>query len=279
MHNSSPSDGVLHVFLTRFNVVTGGREQRLRQRDGWLAGRFELFDQFCFPSMRAQTRQDFVWLVFFDHETPDEFKQRIAECAAWSNFQPVWVDQWNHSVVEHAINARIRPHHEWLLTSRLDNDDGIHTRFVETLRENAAPGRIGFYNFSNGLIYRNGCIYEHVDLSNAFASFLEPVKDYRTAWQIQHHELHKAGQVYQLPLPHAWFQVVHGGNVSNRVKGRRIPHAYWAAAYPQFAGLNRASESAAAFAFDRFVGRPYRVCRENLIRLVKPLIRRQPVRK
>src|SRR5579871_5907063 len=73
------ADKLKHFLLTRFNVAAPGREQAIRLRPGWLAGRFDLFRKYCLPSVAGQTRQDFEWLVFFDDQTPEEYRCVISE--------------------------------------------------------------------------------------------------------------------------------------------------------------------------------------------------------
>ena len=77
-----------HVIMTRFNMPTPGRESHIRSRPGWLAGRFELFERYCLPSIAAQTTRDFHWVVYFDVETPPEFRARIEACRAVFPFVP-----------------------------------------------------------------------------------------------------------------------------------------------------------------------------------------------
>ncbi len=48
-----------HLILTRFNLATPGRESAIRNRPGWLAERFDLFERICLPSVASQTCRDF----------------------------------------------------------------------------------------------------------------------------------------------------------------------------------------------------------------------------
>lgn len=70
-------DQVAHIILTRFNVPTKGREADVRARNGWLERRFQLFDQYCLPSVSAQTVRDFRWIIYFDRATPALFRAQI----------------------------------------------------------------------------------------------------------------------------------------------------------------------------------------------------------
>ena len=54
-----------HVFLTRFNLPSGGTEARIRARETWLAERWTLFERYCAPSVAAQTSDRFRWIIYF----------------------------------------------------------------------------------------------------------------------------------------------------------------------------------------------------------------------
>jgi hypothetical protein len=215
-----------HVIMTRFNLATPGRESDIRNRPGWLAGRFDLFERYCLPTLAAQTVQDFEWVIYFDEGTPAEFRERIERCRAVRPFTPYYTplfpaDGWPRSLRETLPAPR-----PWLLTTRLDNDDGLAVDFVARLhaavRTAGAPER-GSFNFTNGFIMEGPRLYALAHPSNAFGSWLEPWDDaMRTAPSIHHMHMAEHGPVTQIDGPGAWLQVVHGGNVSNRVRGRRV---------------------------------------------------------
>ena len=72
-----------HYIITRFNLPifqakVAGKESTSCSKE-YLQYRFELFEKYCMPSIMNQTCQNFKWLVLFDINTPDEFKQRITK--------------------------------------------------------------------------------------------------------------------------------------------------------------------------------------------------------
>ena len=75
-----------HLILTKFNVRSFP-DLKPGCDPTWLERRFNLFDQYCFPSVYHQSNQSFKWLIFFDIDTPTLFKKRIeAYAAKWNNF-------------------------------------------------------------------------------------------------------------------------------------------------------------------------------------------------
>ena len=126
----------VHVILTRFNLATPGRESAIRNQPGWLAGRFELFERYCLPTLAAQrgvSAGGFRWIVYFDDGTPEPFRARIEACRRVADFHPFFTpifpgEQWGISArAVLAAEGRAAP---WLLSTRLDNDDGLAVDFV-----------------------------------------------------------------------------------------------------------------------------------------------------
>jgi hypothetical protein len=90
-----------HFIVTRFNLplfkakVDGKVVGNLDET--WLAGRFDLFERYCLPSVKGQTCQDFRWIVLFDAATPEHFKKRIETLKAeYDRLIPCFVD--SHSL-------------------------------------------------------------------------------------------------------------------------------------------------------------------------------------
>jgi len=222
----APADVLTHVIQTRFNLATPGREHAIRNRAGWLEGRFAMFQDICLPAMAAQTCTDFTWIVYFDKDTPQAFKDRIEELRGVVPFVPYYTglfqaEGWNRSIGE-VLDART----PLLLTTRLDNDDALASDYVaraqEAARAHADKVPLSL-NFAQGFIRTETAVYEVTHPSNAFFSRLSRWDDdMRTAMSILHMTIADHGAVVQLGGQGAWLQVVHGDNVSNRVRGRRV---------------------------------------------------------
>lgn len=221
-------DKFSHVIITRFNLPTSGKEATLRCTPTWLEDRFALFDRYCFPSVAAQSCLDFYWIVLFDEETPVHFKKRIESYKNKFNlFYPYYTCLFPGTGWAEIVRNVLGDHHEpWLLSTNLDNDDSLAEdhiyRLQQTVRSTGAFCR-GAFNMMNGAILANSRLYKCVHRSNAFASWFEPYDNQmRTAPSIAHMTFALHGPVIQIDGPVAWLQVVHGNNVSNKVRGRRI---------------------------------------------------------
>ncbi len=270
-----------HVILTRFNLATPGRESDLRNRPGWLARRFEIFERHCLPAVAAQagvdTARDFTWIIFFDKDTPQAFKDRVERCRAVQPFHPYYTglfpaEGWPNAVRE-VLGDHVAP---WLLTTRLDNDDGLARDYVARLHAavRGAPRVRGAFNFTHGFVLGEGRLYAHTHPSNAFASWLEPFDaGARTANSIPHMDLAQHGTVTQVGGPGAWLQVIHGENVSNKIRGRRIDPKAALERFPAEVLGPLAPAGAAGIAIENLVLTPLRDLRDRALALRRARVR------
>lgn len=239
------SRAITHVLLTRFNLATPGRESRLRLKPDWLGHRFDLFERHCLPCVAEQETPPDRWLIFFDKATPQPFRDRIERCRGTVPFTPVFCDptedaDWKQTIFG-ALHDGVE---EWLLTTRLDNDDGLARDFCRRLRDAArteldrragqGPGRV-VLNFTAGVVLAGDRLYLHHHPSNAFASLLEPWASALTIVHWPHMVLSSHAPVEQIAGPPGWLQVVHDRNVSNRVRGWRIDASEIAELFPDTA--------------------------------------------
>lgn len=270
MHRLS-NENVSHIIFTRFNVRSGGKEKSIRDKTGWLKERYELFDIYCFPSVAAQSQTDFIWIVFFDDQTPEEYvKQNEIYHLKFPNFHPVYVSEWTTEIVRGKLQEVIPDGAEWLLTTRLDNDDGLHKDFIKTLRASSFTDKT-YFNFPDGLTYSDGNGYKHRDESNAFLSYVEPVENFEGVWKHAHPEVIKKFHVEQLSLPYAWLQVIHGGNVSNKVRGTVEDPTKWSSGYGSLNRLKLNDFGGIGQLVDQWIMSPLRNFRDFMIRSLKKL--------
>lgn len=266
--------GIDHVLLTRFNLPSVGPESLIRARDGWLQDRVQLFERFTVPSVSSQTAAGkFGWLVFFDHESPVWLIDRLRPLVERGIFTPIYGDQFtSQEVVTHA-RSLTGGRGSVLITTNLDNDDGLAVDFIERLQRLARPGETTALYLRNGLILAGDRAYLRHDPQNAFASVAEPWEGARTVWRDWHNMLHKHMAVRADGGRPAWLQVVHSRNVSNRVRGSLVDPAAYQSAFPgHLEGLVRPSRG--ALIYDRGVRIPLRETREGLRGAAKEVLLR-----
>ena len=228
-----------HLVITRFNLRQDEGARPYQHDADWLEHRFELFERFCYPSLREQTVQAFEWLVLFDDATPPAARARIERLAAWPNFRPVFVPHEARSRCRAAAVAALEKRPQILVTTRLDSDDAVRSDFIERVQRAATVpvNRPTVLAFPIGFVWHRQRSYLDWQPSNAFSSLVEPVGGsasypIKTIYTGSHSLQHQLGRVVWLSAAPAWMQVVHGTNLENRRRGLRWPTA----ALPAWAG-------------------------------------------
>ncbi len=216
-----------HIVLTRFNVrlcfspVSDSDPQ-------WLEHRFGLFDRFCYPCMRAQSNQNFKWLVLFDKNTSAQFRRRIDQYAKWDRFIPIFVESFADTNLDYVVRAHISAKSKYLITSRIDNDDAFCTTFINDVQSVIDQRTPTVINFTEGLLLDlvQGKLYRRFHRSNPFISLVEEVGPDRlsTVWGAEHNRASRLGTVRQIGGQAAWLQIVHDKNALNEVvEGWQVP--------------------------------------------------------
>jgi hypothetical protein len=232
-----------HLLITRWNlgVYSGNGNQLNRER--WMEVRLNLFARWCAPSVRAQTVQDFDWLLLIDPATPTSWRERIVNAAAFARARLVEVSH-DGKVSERPIPAiadtirrHVDPAAELLLTTRLDNDDALHRCAMERMRaELACQEPPCFADLQNGYFRRaNGKRMGQVDClrfengGTPFMSLIEPIEPSsppRTVYCTCHGLVREFGRVHHIEGEPAWIHVCHRGPGRNakadKVRGRLV---------------------------------------------------------
>lgn len=230
-----------HFIITRFNVNIYPIDFPERLEDTWLSMRFELFQKYCFPTVRAQQNQDFTWLVLFDEQTPAYFLGLIRAFSKYQNFVPVYCGAYD-TIMPTVVDRMqtVAPDADWFVTTRLDNDDALSTGFVQCLHEvvksmdekSLQPSDTLYINFPNGLQLFDGDFYDFKDVTNAFVSLVERRATPHTVFWVDHPAIYDVAPVMQAETQPLWLQNVHDINVYNYVRGEKIDGAEYLEKFP-----------------------------------------------
>jgi len=217
---------VTHLILTRFNCRFDAAWTSVALDPAWLGPRFELFEQYCLPSVLAQDCQNFTWILFFDEETPAPFRQKAQALHSMGagNIRPIFVRRLTGDIIRQTIGDHINRGASHVITTRLDNDDGLATDFISRLQAAFRPIQGKEYlNVTEGFILCDGRIYRQSDPHNAFVSLVEPTDGkIEGVWTWPHTEIGRHAPVRQIGGGPGWLQIIHGTNVSNKVRGVRV---------------------------------------------------------
>ena len=228
---------IQHFVLTRFNLRLKSFDKFCEWRGGdpgYLEKRFELFERYCLPSMKAQT-VDFKWLVFFSEMTPEPFKARARAYAGECNsYEAVFVGDsipcdtdGAATCMMNEIVKRLATDTDYYVVSRIDNDDAFNMYALGWIRDTALEK-----------IVNDSCekFYVVMPYGNAYIAEQSFTQDYKWDWNHfptlvcrkgildnpfwrSHDSIRKTGvPVVRVPNRHAWLEVVNGTNAKNDLR-------------------------------------------------------------
>lgn len=248
-----------HFLITRFNVKrvpllnpersTLDKNSKTVLTNEWMDKRFKLFQNYCLPSITSQSNQEFIWLIYFGSEdTKPKYKQLIQNLSQDNScFIAKYVKDSRemNQAVKTDISKLIDKETDFLITTRIDNDDALHEDAIEKIQKT-------FYNNIDELIIQKQYQKIGINLKKGYCLQVEPY------FEITKHELtsspfvslvEKLDHTHQkfytvISQPHQsfteqtefpliqidnycyWIQVIHDNNVSNIVKGFPIYDKY-----------------------------------------------------
>lgn len=238
-----------HFLVTRWNLLdptTDIYNYGIDDPDAWVRRRANLFEKYCLPSVMNQTCQNFTWLLAFSQKTPPDITRR------YRNLK-------NIKIIYEFPRDWLRKNYsgEYLLTSRLDNDDIYEPDFVEkvqnNVKESAKVGSVG-----NRIIDIDGVQWDmksnkwydsgRAAPNSPFMSLFENTKkDYysidpkfglikekiKTVLYCSHTKMTRHFVSAKIPKP-LYIQCIHHENLANKINGGDLSVAdtqYWKSKY------------------------------------------------
>jgi hypothetical protein len=221
------SKGPGQLLITRFNVQLHEGSTKPGIRDEWLLQRLPLFETICAPSVARQAGPTRPWLVLIDSDTPDWARRRIAAAGNNCDLRLVEViGQINDQRIgEIASSHWPEGTTDTLITSRLDNDDAISDRYLEIVFTIGVERGPGLLNARHGFQMTNNRLYRLNDPKSPFLTMVETRSIARppiTAFCVPHWRASEFMSVHQIASSGLWVQTLHGDNIANNLRGRRV---------------------------------------------------------
>lgn len=217
-----------HFLITRFNLrnpewdVTKNNEALLDEK--WMEERLELFENFCFPSVVNQSNKNFKWLLFFDTNTSEKFRQKISKIIDNNSLViPFYIDgmpKFQESILFYLNQNTID--REFLITSRIDNDDCIHKDFINEIQKKFNKQEFLAIDNINGYtlqIEPSIILGKKEHIFNPFISLIERNQQPKTVWHYVHNMWKKEPRLIHLSEKRLWLSVIHGKNKVNEFDG------------------------------------------------------------
>lgn len=228
-----------HFLITRFNLrVDAWKDDKKGNpvlSDRWMEKRFDLFSNYCLPSVINQVNKNFTWLLFFDTSTSEKQKEKIKELTTpYSFVKVVFID--GHDMLQESCVKEIKDYlsggEKYVLTTRLDNDDALSIYYIENIQKVAKENKGRFlidpqYGYQIDVIKNPPIVRNYHRKSSQFISLKENVDDIKTIFSRSHNGWEGVERVVTInekkPL---WVEVVHDSNKLNTHISSSLPFSY-----------------------------------------------------
>lgn len=219
-----------HYLVTRFNVPASRWHQDRSGRPTldaeWMRHRLDLFEKFCLPTIQGQSEKNFHWLLYCDVKTNPDDLQKI------------------NSLIQNIPNARIRhvahmddlivdfknfitsAATEFIITSRLDNDDGLSVDYISSVQKLFKEKDQHLVNFCTGISYD---IHNRVLTSNPkfflnhYGSLIEnkkPADELITIMGFHHTAPPAMVSIENVTGNIRWLKIIHDRNAKSQQRGK-----------------------------------------------------------
>lgn len=229
-----------HIILTRFNVRHDNSSMPPSQK--WMDKRIHLFENYCFPSIVNQSNQEFKWIVYIDRQTEPKYVEIFQRFSRdLSNILIIPTDSWEQVMKKNLhsdVLKLVSDDSEFVITTRLDNDDAVHENFIQIIQQNflkfvesnKCKDTKFAINLTKGYCLQVEPNYEltlRTHVSNPFISLVESLtkdKHFLTVLHLWHdnYATQTDFPLIQVDTIPYWIQVIHSTNISNQVVGYPI---------------------------------------------------------
>jgi hypothetical protein len=177
-----------HFIITRFNLRVN-LPSMSKDKSGnevltaeWLEHRLRLFMNYCLPSVVNQSTYNFLWIIYFDENTPESIKAKNSSLEnEYKNILKIIYADGYDDFLRHYSTDILSLCPEGLshvITTRLDNDDIVHTDFVKRIQDQFAGQDFSAVNFTKILMMspdNKNKLYIDFIFSNHFISLIEKI--------------------------------------------------------------------------------------------------------
>lgn len=175
------NDKIKYFIITPVKISSAGQIKPWKVEAYNFEYRMNIFKKYTYPSIMNQSDLDFEWICTSSTSclNPSEI-QELKNIKGVTNlfFNEEETSEWFKHTMNY-IKSKIKKRHEFLITTKLDNDDAYHINFVKKIKEYANQ-------CSNKLLvtYQTGIQYDLVNkksylytqqTSNPFITLIEKI--------------------------------------------------------------------------------------------------------
>jgi len=223
-----------HILITRFNLSSQNREwtnSYAHIKEEWMKHRWDLFTQYCLPSIINQSTKNFTWFIYFDKTTSNSFREKIGALSQKHPFIfPIFIESYEVFMANLSLDILKVKENETthFISSRIDNDDCFHRDAIKTIQRQFSGQDYQLINLAKGLCLQTippflASTYSYY--SGPFVSLIEKMPlegNLKTVMEKDHHDYFHEQVVTQIESDTYWVQVIHKYNIANKMRGRPV---------------------------------------------------------
>jgi hypothetical protein len=218
-----------HYLITRFNVpVKNWNKDKAGHKvldDAWMEERIGLFKKYCVPTIANQSLKKFTWLIYCDLKTSPQYLASIQQAIISIPGATIrYVDHFDHLLIDLRQLLSEDPS-LYVITSRLDNDDGLGPQFISDIQAHFTPTDKMIINFTKGVLYdATKHIVTEIRFSrfNHYGSLIEEKKPGHpliTVVGYPHGQPPEGHQVINIASRFSWLKIIHERNMASKTNG------------------------------------------------------------
>jgi hypothetical protein len=214
-----------HYLITRFNVKIDGLGPELfpasARTPDWEATRLQLFTQYCAASVNGQSNRNFTWLLCCDPDSSSGLLEGIRHAIANGiTYEIMLVRDFSEMLKQLKTKCNAAPT-DFVITTRLDNDDGISRDFIQAIQSNFNTEHNTIINLLGGVHYQQDKgIFTHLRYSakNSFMSLVENKSTgIQTVLAFKHLTPGDDKRIINVPVRFAFWMTLHDQNAAQRM--------------------------------------------------------------
>lgn len=218
-----------HYLITRFNVPVKNwdldKSGRPTLDNAWMEERMQLFQTYCVPTVRQQTEQNFVWIVYCDRNTSPAYLDLIRRSISTVQHAEVRLADDFDELLHDLRLLLAKAQTPFVITSRVDNDDGLGLDYIHTVQSQFEARDKLLVNLAGGMLYDTGqkvlTRLRHSTF-NHYGSLIEQVKPGEmllTVLGYPHDQPPSEIVVKNVECNAAWLKIIHDRNLKSRTSG------------------------------------------------------------
>ena len=217
-----------HYLITRFNVPVNNWHKDKAGKPVldhlWMENRLNLFAQYCLPTIVQQSERGFQWLIYCDRQTHPALLKKIKELILLTpQARIIPVTDFEELLTE--LRGRLSGSEtEYVITSRLDNDDGLGPNFISDVQQAFSDQDKLIINFTKGVLYDHSKkVLTEIRNSerNHYGSLIESAgqKEFVTVMGYPHGIPPEGSTELNLHNRFSWLKVIHDRNMISKTNG------------------------------------------------------------